>query len=470
MKPVRLVAATERRRRTWRSISGWFDAALDADEQRRGTRGRRRSRRRWRASPSPTPSPARRRAGCAASAPESDERPEPVDLGVRDRRRGRDQPMGGERRRQRDQVDPEQPLQVDVVDDHAAERQADAAADAEDRADHRQPARDLVARERVAHDPEREREDAARDALQQAAGDHDADRGGERVDHRAGAEEHEHRGEHAALAVEVAELADDRRRDRGADQEAGEHPRHRRGAGVELLGQAGSAGTTSVCESENAMQASASVSRTGVGRRSGTARAYVASAPGALELVEEAPISSSIVRRNTASSAWPASGRASWIASASSSQRCSDGERPEDVVHEELDELAATARASGGSTLAIRSSAWLSFDAALDDLFGGGQQRRARDLERPVAERAEHAELLGLARAACAGPRRRGRAAWPARRRSRTPASRAARRRRAAGPGRARPGPSSRRLMPPSLSPSDCRRRISCRRSTCSGP
>src|SRR4051812_26124455 len=53
------------------------------------------------------------------------------------------------------------------------------------------------------------------------------------------------------------------------------------------LASEGSAGTTRVWESENAMQASASVSRTEVGRRSGTRGAYVASAPGALELVEQ---------------------------------------------------------------------------------------------------------------------------------------------------------------------------------------
>ena len=36
-------------------------------------------------------------------------------------------------------------------------------------------------------------------------------------------------------------------------------------------------------------------------------------------------------------------------------------------------------------------------DAARDDLLGGGEQRRARDLEVAVAERDEDAELLGLA-------------------------------------------------------------------------
>ena len=88
------------------------------------------------------------------------------------------------RHRDADQADPEQPVERVVVDDHARERQPDAAADAEHRADDRQAAGHLVARERVAHDPEREREDAAGGALQHAAGDHDLDRGRQRVDRR----------------------------------------------------------------------------------------------------------------------------------------------------------------------------------------------------------------------------------------------------------------------------------------------
>ena len=39
-----------------------------------------------------------------------------------------------------------------------------------------EPGRHLLARERVADDAEREGEDAARDALQHASGDHDLDR------------------------------------------------------------------------------------------------------------------------------------------------------------------------------------------------------------------------------------------------------------------------------------------------------
>ena len=151
-------------------------------------------------------------------------RADPVHLRVRNRRRGRDEPVGAERGGQREEADPEQPLQVEVVDDHARERQPDAAADAEDRADDAQPAGDLVARERVAHDPEREREDAAGDALQNPPGDQDLDRARQRVDHGAHREQDEHHGQHPALAVEVAELADDRRRDRRRDEEAGQDP------------------------------------------------------------------------------------------------------------------------------------------------------------------------------------------------------------------------------------------------------
>ena len=56
----------------------------------------------------------------------------------------------------------------------------------------------------------------------------------ERAHHAAEREHEQHDGEGAALAVDVAELADDRRRDRGGEQEAGEHPRRRRGARAEL--------------------------------------------------------------------------------------------------------------------------------------------------------------------------------------------------------------------------------------------
>ena len=70
---------------------------------------------------------------------------EPVDPRAVARWQRRDQQVRGERGRERDEVDPEQPARVEVVDDHARERQADAAADAEDRADHPEAGRDPLA-------------------------------------------------------------------------------------------------------------------------------------------------------------------------------------------------------------------------------------------------------------------------------------------------------------------------------------
>jgi hypothetical protein len=94
---------------------------------------------------------------------------------------------------------------------------------------------DLLARERVADDAEGQREDAGGRALDDPAGDEHLDRARERVDDAAGGEERHDDGEHAPLAVEVAELADDRRRDRRREQERGEDPGGRGGARAELL-------------------------------------------------------------------------------------------------------------------------------------------------------------------------------------------------------------------------------------------
>ena len=119
------------------------------------------------------------------------------------------------------------------------------------------PAGIALARERVAHDAERQREDAARDALQDAPGDDDLDRPAQGADDRARREDEQDRGEHAALAVDVAELADDRRRDRGRQQERGQEPGGRRRCsrgGRSPI--SGSAGMTSVCDSANDTPAS----------------------------------------------------------------------------------------------------------------------------------------------------------------------------------------------------------------------
>ena len=63
---------------------------------------------------------------------------------------------------------PEEPVVVEVLDDHPREHDPDAAADAEDRREQADAARHLLVRELVADDPEGEREDAAADALDEA--------------------------------------------------------------------------------------------------------------------------------------------------------------------------------------------------------------------------------------------------------------------------------------------------------------
>jgi hypothetical protein len=70
-------------------------------------------------------------------------------------------------------------------------------------------------------------------------------------------------------------------------------------------------------------------------------------------------------------------------------------ERLPQLVHEELDERAR--RRLGGALHAFdRGQRGGEGDAPPDDLLGGAQQCRARDLERAVAEGDEHAELLRL--------------------------------------------------------------------------
>ena len=67
-----------------------------------------------------------------------------------------------------------------------------------------------------------------------------------------------------------------------------------------------------------------------------------------------------------------------------------------------MNSLATTAR-EWRSTLSIMSSAWSRRDAARDDLLGGGEQRRARDLEVALAQRDAGCRAWSPWRAACAG-------------------------------------------------------------------
>ena len=161
---------------------------------------------------------------------------DPVDAHASRCRRGRHQAVSRQGGGQRDQTDPEEPLDPDSVGDHARERQPDACADPEDRANEPQTAGHLVGRERVADDPERQREHAAGHALDHAAQDQHRDRVGERADHAANREQQQHEREHAALPVDVAELAHDRCRDRGRQEEPAEDPRRGGRAGINVGG------------------------------------------------------------------------------------------------------------------------------------------------------------------------------------------------------------------------------------------
>ena len=161
-------------------------------------------------------------------------------------------------------------------------------------------------------------------------------------------EQHEHRGQHPALAVEVAELADDRRRDRGADQEAGQDPRDGRRRRVELLRQRRQRGHDErLRERERDARArSASAGRASDAAAGSPPLAAYERQPPAMRRaisVKVASTSSSIVRRKTASSACAGEradvlDRLGQLAPALGHARL--GERLPHVVHEQLDELA----------------------------------------------------------------------------------------------------------------------------------
>jgi hypothetical protein len=95
----------------------------------------------------------------------------------------------------------------------------------------------VVLRERVADDPVGEGEDAAGDALEDASADQQRQAVAERADDRAGDEHGHDGGERPPAPVEVAELADQRRGDRGRDEVGGEEPRDGDRAGAELAHQ-----------------------------------------------------------------------------------------------------------------------------------------------------------------------------------------------------------------------------------------
>ena len=146
-----------------------------------------------------------------------------------DRRFGHEPCDERERERDADRAEDEQPPPGEVVDDQAAEHDPEAAADAEDRAHQADPDADLLGRELVADDRERERKHRCAAARERAERDQRADVPREGAADAAEEKDPEADHEQSPLAVLVAELAEDRRRDGRDEQEDGEHPRRPRG-------------------------------------------------------------------------------------------------------------------------------------------------------------------------------------------------------------------------------------------------
>jgi hypothetical protein len=163
-------------------------------------------------------------------------RGQPVDLARRAHRRfGHEAPGCDRSQYDCDQRDPEEPVVVEVLDDHAREDDPQPAADAEDRREHADPARDLLGRELVADDSVGEREDAAARALDEARRDQHRQRGGDRGEQGPCGEDHQGQEQQSLLAVHVAEAAEDRGPDRGRQQVAGQQPGDAGLAGAEVV-------------------------------------------------------------------------------------------------------------------------------------------------------------------------------------------------------------------------------------------
>ena len=146
--------------------------------------------------------------------------------------------------------EPEDPVVARPVDEHPAEREADAASRSPAIARASRCRRDLLARELVADDPEGQREDAAAEALEAAADDQRGSESRARANQRADANSASDVSEQALLAEHVAQAAEDRGRDRGDEQVGGDDPGDAALGGAELALQVGSAGATSDCSSE----------------------------------------------------------------------------------------------------------------------------------------------------------------------------------------------------------------------------
>ena len=169
---ARLVVHTPRMRIIVMSISGLLAAHLDRDPDARDDEARRASRPSVFGEPQP-------QVVVSLTATSTVEMPIVISAaasqlmrpGTRTGDSGMKRQVATAASSDRDQRHPEQPVVVEVLDDHAGEHDADARADAEDRRQQADAAGDLLARELVADDAEREREDAAGGALDEARDD-----------------------------------------------------------------------------------------------------------------------------------------------------------------------------------------------------------------------------------------------------------------------------------------------------------
>ena len=123
--------------------------------------------------------------------------------------------------------------------DRPCKDDSEPAPDPEQPRDERDATGDALARELVADDPEREREDRAADALDDAGADQHGERRGEGCQQRSCGEAREHDDERALLPEHVPESSCDRRCDRRRQEVGREDPGHACRCGVEILLEGG---------------------------------------------------------------------------------------------------------------------------------------------------------------------------------------------------------------------------------------
>jgi hypothetical protein len=112
----------------------------------------------------------------------------------------------------------EEGVPVGVLGDQGRGGQGEAAADAHGGAHQGHRRAELLAGEYVAHQADAEGDRAHREALEGSACDHREQVAGEGADERADDHHRKAEDQHAAIAVEVAEAAHDRRGDSAGEQ------------------------------------------------------------------------------------------------------------------------------------------------------------------------------------------------------------------------------------------------------------